>query len=334
MEKGKTSIDRLSSHLTNDMSNRAHVFFTWIAILQLAEHGEYAAAIAKHLNKPRQLVGYHIRKLVNWGYLERLCAEGKRSYPVFYRLSEKAQSLLQELSNGKRTGRLRFHHHALKYRIVRDNPDFLPLHQGKPLKNGVIQVDGKVDGYSVKRLSGRSGQWLLLYSQPKFSDQPLQAMAFSTIELDHLATEICRRHGMSLEFQSIAGKPHFADPSDRFAKYWGENYGCNVMTREGSGIDASEGDWEREMTIDDAVAYVKQARNVENISQKQDEDRELFLQRLNVLEKDNVALDQGINRLTDAMIMNTTAATAVMKSMDRLLRSLKREKTHKNDGRR
>ena len=38
------------------------------------------------------------------------------------------------------------------------------------------------------------------------------------------------------------------------------------MTRDGSGIDASEGDWEKEMTIDDAVAYVKQARNVENIS--------------------------------------------------------------------
>jgi DNA-binding MarR family transcriptional regulator len=318
LEKGRPSIDGLS----NDMSNRGRVFFTWIAILQLVEQGEYAAAIAKHLNQPRQLVGYHLRKLVNWGYLERLCAEGKRSYPVFYRLTEKAQSLLQERSNGERTGRLRFHHYALKYRIVRDNRDFLPLHRGKPLKNGVIQVDGKVDGFSVKRMSGRSEQWLLLYSQPKFSDQPLQAMAFSTIELDHLATEICRRHDMSLEFQSIAGKPHFGDPSDRFAKFWGENYGCNVMTREGSGIDASEGDWEREMTIDDAVAYVKQARNVENISRKQDEDRELFLQRLDVLEKGNVVLGQRIDRLTDAFIMNTTTATALMKSMDRLLHIL------------
>lgn len=316
-----SSSDGLLNDLSNDMTNRGRVFFTCIVILQLAEEGEHAAGIARRLNKSRQLVGYHIRKLVNWGYLEQLCAEGKRSYPVFYRLTQKAQSLLQELSNGKRTGRLRFHHYALKYRIVRDNPGFLPLHQGKPLKNGVIQVDGKVDGYSVKRLSGRSEQWLMLYSQPKFSDQPLQAMAFSTIELDHLATEICRRHDMRLEFQSIAGKPHFADPSDRFAKYWGENYGCNVMTREGSGIDASPPghEWEKEMTIEDAVAYVKQARNVENISQKQDEDRELFLQRLNILEKGNVTLDQRMNRLTDAVIMNATAATALTKSIDRLV---------------
>jgi DNA-binding MarR family transcriptional regulator len=304
------------------MSNRARVFFTWIAILKLTEQGEYASEIARHLNKPRQLVGYHIRRLVEWGYLEPLCAEGKRSYPQFYRLTEKAHALLRELSNGKRTGRLRFHNFALKYRIVRDDPDFLPLSRGKPLGNGVVQVDEKVDGYSVKRLSSRSGQWLLLYGQPNFGDQPLQVMAFSTIELDHLASEISRRHHMKLEFQGVAGKPHFADPSDRFARFWGKTYGCNVRTREGSGMDASEGEWEKELTVDDAVAYVRQARNVEEISRKQDEGRELFLQRLDVLEKGNVALAQRMNRLTDAVIMDATTTAALTKSIDRLVRIL------------
>jgi DNA-binding MarR family transcriptional regulator len=324
LEKGKLSIDRLSSDLTNDMSSRARVFFTWIAILQLVEEGEHAAAIAKRLNKSRQRVGYHIRKLAKWGYLEPLCSEGKRSYPIFYKLTESGHARLEQLSNMKRTGRFRFHNYMLEYRIVRDNPEFLPLSEGTPLKNGVVQVVGEVDGFSVKRWSSPSGQWLLLCTRPKFGDQPLQLVALSSLELDHLATEICRRYGMDLQFLRVARKPHFGDPSDRFAKFWGENYGCNVMTREGSGIDASPPghEWEKEMTIDDAVAYVKQARNVENISQKQDEDRELFLQRLNALEKDNVALDQGMNRLTDAMIMNATAAIALTKSIDRLARML------------
>ena len=44
MEKGKTSIDRLSNDLTNDMSNRARVFFTCIVILRCVEMGEYPAA--------------------------------------------------------------------------------------------------------------------------------------------------------------------------------------------------------------------------------------------------------------------------------------------------
>jgi hypothetical protein len=226
------------------------------------------------------------------------------------------------MSNETRTARLRFHHYAVKYLIVRDNPDFLPLRMGTRLKNNVIQVDGKVEGFSVRRISGRSEQWLLLYSQARFGDRPLDLVAFSSIELDHLASEISRRYDMSLQFQGIIQKPHFGDPSDRFARFWGQNYGCNIRTRDGSTIDASPGEWEKELTIDDAIAYLQQPRNVAEISRKQDEDRELFLQRLDVLAKGNVTLGQRIDRLTDAVIMNTTTATALMKSMGRLVRML------------
>jgi hypothetical protein len=210
----------------------------------------------------------------------------------------------------------------VKYLIVRDNPDFLPLRMGTRLKNNVIQVDGKVEGFSVRRISGRSEQWLLLYSQARFGDRPLDLVAFSSIELDHLASEISRRYDMSLQFQGIIQKPHFGDPSDRFARFWGQNYGCNIRTRDGSTIDASPGEWEKELTIDDAIAYLQQPRNVAEISRKQDEDRELFLQRLDVLAKGNVTLGQRMDVLTDAFIMNTTAATALMKSMGRLLHIL------------
>jgi DNA-binding MarR family transcriptional regulator len=323
----------MSNDLSSDMSKRARILFTCIVILRLIEQGEYAAAIARRLNKSRQTVTSYIHRLVRDGYAEPLCQEGQRSYPVFYRLTEKGIALLQEMSKETRTARLRCHHYALKYLIVRDNPEFLPLRRGTQLKNNVIQVDGKVEGFSVRRISGRSEQWVLLYSQARFGDRPLDLVAFSSIELDHLASEISRRYDMSLQFQGIMQKPHFGDPSDRFARFWGQNYGSNIQTRDGSTIDASPGEWEKELTIDDAIAYLEQPRNVAEISRKQDEDRELFLQRLEILEKGNVTLNQRIDRLTDAVIMNTTTATAVMKSMDRLLH-LKREKTHKNDGRR
>jgi len=312
----------MSNDLSNDMSNRARIRFTCRVILELIEQGEYAAKIGRRLNKSRQLVTSYIRKLVRDGCVEPLCQEGKRSYPVFYRLTEKGTALLQEMSNETRTARLRFHHYAVKYLIVRDNPDFLPLRMGTRLKNNVIQVDGKVEGFSVRRISGRSEQWLLLYSQARFGDRPLDLVAFSSIELDHLASEISRRYDMSLQFQGIIQKPHFGDPSDRFARFWGQNYGCNIRTRDGSTIDASPGEWEKELTIDDAIAYLQQPRNVAEISRKQDEDRELFLQRLDVLAKGNVTLGQRIDRLTDAVIMNTTTATALMKSMGRLVRML------------
>jgi len=312
----------MSNDLSNDMSNRARIRFTCRVILELIEQGEYAAKIGRRLNKSRQLVTSYIRKFVRDGCVEPLCQEGKRSYPVFYRLTEKGTALLQEMSNETRTARLRFHHYAVKYLIVRDNPDFLPLRMGTRLKNNVIQVDGKVEGFSVRRISGRSEQWLLLYSQARFGDRPLDLVAFSSIELDHLASEISRRYDMSLQFQGIIQKPHFGDPSDRFARFWGQNYGCNIRTRDGSTIDASPGEWEKELTIDDAIAYLQQPRNVAEISRKQDEDRELFLQRLDVLAKGNVTLGQRIDRLTDAVIMNTTTATALMKSMGRLVRML------------
>jgi len=325
----------MSNDLSNKMSKRARIRFTCRVILELIEEGEYAAKIGKRLNKSRQLVTSYIRKLVRDGCVEPLCQEGKRSYPVFYRLTEKGTVLLQEMSNETRTARLRFHHYAVKYLVVRDNPDFLPLRMGTRLKNNVIQVDGKVDGFSVRRICGRSEQWLLLYSQARFGDRPLDLVAFSSIELDHLASEISRRYDMILQFQGIMQKPHFGDPSDRFARFWGQNYGSNIQTRGGSTIDASPGEWEKELTIDDAIAYLEQPKNVAEISRKQDEDRELFLQRLDVLEKGNVALRQRMDRLTDTVIMNATAATALTKSIDRLVRSLKPEKTRKlNDSRR
>jgi predicted transcriptional regulator len=315
-----------SNDLSNDMSKRARILFTSIVILQLLQQGEYAASIGRRLNKSRQLVEYYIRKLVRDGCAEPLCQEGQRSNPVFYELTEKGTAMLQEMSKKTRTTRLRFHHYALKYLITGDNAEFLPLRRGTRLNNGVIQVDGKIMGFSVRRISGRSHQWLLLYSQPRqvqSDEHPLNLVAFSTIELDHLASEICRRYGMSLQFQCIIQKPHFADTSDPFSRYWGKTYGCNIVTRDGSTIDASPDEWEKELTIDDAIAYLEQPKKVREISRKQDEDRQLILDRLEVLQKGNVTLAQRVDRLVDAVILQSKGVESERKSIGELVDTIR-----------
>jgi hypothetical protein len=234
--------------------------------------------------------------------------------------------MLQEMSKKTRTTRLRFHHYAVKYLISGDNPEFLPLRRGTRLKNGVIQVDGKINGFSVRRMSSRSQQWLLLYSQPRqvqSDEHPLNLVAFSTIELDHLASEICRRYDMSLQFQGIMQKPHFGDTSDPFTRYWGNTYGCNIVTRDGSTIDASPDEWEKELTIDDAIAYLEQPKKIRDISRKQDEDRQLFLERLEVIRKGNVTLAQRMDRLTDAVILQSKGVESERKSIGELVDTLR-----------
>ena len=205
--------------------------------------------MATRLNKSPQVIAYHIAQLKRQGYLETAGEDGKRSYPVFYRLTEKARSFLGAWSNDKRRGRFRFHHYALKYKITRDNPDFLPVSAGTQLRGGVVQVDGKVDGYSVRRFASPSGQWLFLYSVPLFGDEPWRLQCDASIALHCLSQEICRRYDMELERKGIMQKPEYDVPSDPFAKYWGENYGATVKTPDGDGIDASPPGSERSVEL-------------------------------------------------------------------------------------
>lgn len=304
-----------SYRISNAKSKRAPVLFTWLGILLLVEQGEYAARIASRLNKSPQRISYHLARLRRLGYLETCSEQGKRSYPIFYRLTDKARSLRAQLSKKIRRARFRFHHYALRYRITRDNPDFLPISAGTQLRGGVVQVDGKVDGYSVRRFASPSAQWLFLYSRPHYGDEPWKLLAKASIELHCLSQEICRRHDMELMFEDIMQKAEYDVPSDRFAKFWGENVGATVKTPDGSGIDASEGEWSLELPVEDAAAYANMARNVADISRLAREQR----QAIDVLQKGNVTLVQRMNALTDAVILQSAETKALLKSINQLL---------------
>jgi len=65
---------------------------------------------------------------------------------------------------------------------------------------------------------------------------------------------------------------------------------------------------------------------MEDISRKQDEDRELFLQRLEVLKKAGVTLAQRVDKLIDTAIMQSVTTTALLKLINELLDLLKEER--------
>jgi DNA-binding MarR family transcriptional regulator len=292
-------------------SNSERALFIWLLILRLVERGEYNASIARTLRMAPQATHPRLRKLEKYGYIERVTENGKRSYPAFYRLRDKGKCALQELSSKKRRARFRFHHHALRYKVIRDNPDFLPVSQGNSLRGGVVTVDGRVDGFSVRRFHSPSADWLFLYSEPRMGDLPWQLLTLSSIELDRLAQVICSRYNMELSFEKSMQKPEFENVRDPLAKFWGDYSGSTIRTASGSGIDASTGDWAEEFTIEDAVHYVNLARNVADITTKLGEEE----QRLDVIAKGSVTMAQRMNTLTDATIMqiksNNTLADAI-----------------------
>jgi DNA-binding transcriptional ArsR family regulator len=301
------------SDISKCKSKRQQVFFIWLGILLAVERGEYAAQIARNLNKSPQRISYHVAELKELGYIEKR----KRSYPDILQLTEKAKSFLAVLSNEKRRARFRFHHFAFKYRITRDSPDFLPVSEGTRLRGGVVQVDGKVDGYSVRRFASPCGQWLFLYSAPVFGDEPWRLLCDASIALHCLAQEICRRHNMELKRESIMQKPEFDVPSDKFAKYWGQNYGATVKTPDGDGIDASPpgSEWSTELSVEDAAAYVHIARNVADIAQLVRQQGET----LDVLEKGSVTQTQRMDKLTDTMILEAAQIRKLAESVDKFV---------------
>jgi len=239
--------------------------FLYIVILKSIQDGtNYAAQIANHLNKSPQLIHHYLHMLERQGYVSRVTGK-KRSYPVIYDLTEQALLLISNAERMARAGGIRYHHYALRYRIVGDNPKFLPLNNGCPLNGNVVETTERVEGYTVRRWHSPSGDWLYLYSKPIYGRLPWQLLVHATIDLDRLARLIEERFTLRLDFDGIHQKPEFDDPRDPVAKAWAKYYGANVKTDSATGINASGGEWATELSYDDAVDYVLQGRRIAQI---------------------------------------------------------------------
>jgi DNA-binding MarR family transcriptional regulator len=250
-------------------SNRkSRTSVTCLAILNCIKAGKnYSAQIATELDKKPQTIHHNLRTLEYRGYVRRVTGT-KRSYPVLYELSDKAVVLISNAERLARSGEIRFHHFALRYRVVVDNPSFLPLSEGAPLRGGVIEVTGEVDKYTVRRWHAPSGDHLYLFSPPLWGSFPWQLIALASITLERLSRLIEQRYRIQLEYDGILQKPHLSDPRDPLAKFWGNNYGTAVQTKTGSGIDASEGPWETEFSYQDAVDHVQLGRNTAKVAEE------------------------------------------------------------------
>lgn len=238
---------------------------TCLAILNCIKAGvNYSAQISKELKKKPQTIHYNLRVLEDRGYIRRVTGD-KRSYPVIYDLSDKGLILLSNVERLAR-GAMRFHHYALRYRVEVDNPSFLPIEGGSRLRNGVCEVTGTVDGYTVRRWHAPTGDYLYLFSRPLWGRFPWQLLAFASIGVDRLSQLIERRYRMQLKYEGVLQKPHLSDPRDPFAKLWGDSYGTAILSESGTGIDASDGPWESEFSYEDAVDHVQLGRNTAKVA--------------------------------------------------------------------
>jgi DNA-binding MarR family transcriptional regulator len=246
-------------------------------ILGCIQEGQnYLAQIAGRVDRSPQLVHHYLRTLVEYGYIESVTGE-KRSYPVIYQLTQKAKIMISNEERVRRLGGIRFHRYAMKYRIVIDNPGFLPLSQAsRPLKGNVLEVTTTLEGHTIRRWHTPSTDWLYIWSQHLYGLLPWQLQTLATIEVDRLARSIEQRFGMRLQFEEILHKGEFDDPRDPVAKVWGKYYGVNVKTDSGSGFDASGGEWAKELSYQDAVDYVQMGRNVARITNELQAQRKLF----------------------------------------------------------
>lgn len=256
----------------------------YLMILSCIQEGlNYQAQIARQLDESPQLIQHYIRNLTKYGYVQPVTGQ-ERSYPIMYQLTDKAKVLISNAERIRRSGGIRFHRYALKYRIVTDNPAFLPLSRaGKPLKGNVLEVTQTVEGHTIRRWHTPSGDWLYIWSRHMYGLLPWQLQALATIEVDRLAGLIEQRLGMRLQFEEILQKGEFDDPRDPVAKVWGAYYNVNVKTCSGSGFDASKGEWAKELSYEDAVNYVQMGKNIVKILNELQEERKLFLRFIEAL---------------------------------------------------
>lgn len=259
--------------------------FYLIILSYIGEGQNYLAQIARQLDESPQLIQHYIRNLKKHGYIQPVTGQ-KRSYPVIYELTDKAEIMISNAERIRRSGGMRFHRYALKYRITVDNPDFLPLSQAsKPLKGNVLEVTTTVEGHTVRRWHSLSADWLYIWSQHLYGLLPWQLQALATIEVDRLAGWIEQRFGMRLQFEEILQKGEFDDPRDPVAKVWGKYYSVNVKTDSGSGFDASGGEWAKELSYQDAVDYVQMGGKVARILDELQAQRKLFERFIEALTK-------------------------------------------------
>ena len=223
--------------MEKNLSKNRKKVLTWSRILKLLEDYKWGAEVARQIKRSRQYVYYQIKELLQYGYIRDQIPDA-RSYPKFYVITEKGQNLME---NWKRQGRhgIRFHHFALKCRIDVDNPNFLSLssRRARKLKGGVVQVDGEVDDFNVRRWHSPNGDWLYLYCKPLWGSKPYRLLVKATIMLYELGAQIQGKYNIRISYEDVLQSPEFDDPKDPVAKFWGDYYGAVVKTRKGNGFD-------------------------------------------------------------------------------------------------
>lgn len=195
--------------------------------------------IAKEINFKRTRAAYYLKFMKDNGLIRRRL----RSNIAIYDVTPRGVSLLQAATRNLPIGR--FENFRIDYRILRDNPDFLPVSDGSKLNSGVRQTTGKLrlDGneYTVSRFHSQSGDQLYIWAPRSYTTGEVPAIHDATIEVSAVAREIQRRYEIVLSKGEVThpGEIAFDDP---FAKWFLASGGPNVKVTTDEGkvwIDGS-----------------------------------------------------------------------------------------------
>lgn len=286
MQRFKTALSTESEDSQKRSKSADAVSFTLVFLLQKLNQGEYPQQIARELNKSKQLIHYHVRRLTNDGYVRQVT----RSSITIYELTPKGQMAIDRHARASVVGRggvlARFHHLAYRYLVVGGVAGFdllLPRSGAKQMRGGVFQVDGtyKLDNeeFSIKRWHSPTAEHLTVYGPKIYSNDVHGALGIVSIKIDRVARSIADRFNIQFSDKiERLQRPEWAFEKDPFAKIWGQITGSIIKAGEGT-IDASEGDWETEFfTPEGAQAYLRLPIEIQQIRKAMAESASSFQQ--------------------------------------------------------
>lgn len=142
-------------------------------ILILINKGQYPTQIARTLGKSKQSIKYHIDKLERQGYIKLVV----KSNAKFYELTDKGKQLLKDLKDQSKkfslptSEEMRLHNLAIKFPILKDNPNFKWDKANQGLKNWMEQYKRLPEyGITLKKTTNHIIVYLHQFMAKDFSE--------------------------------------------------------------------------------------------------------------------------------------------------------------------
>jgi len=216
------------------------------AILRCILDGDRSPkVIARRMKMKKTTLAYHIKQLKDEGIIARIL----KSKVSIYEVTEVGATFLEAIHDPKaKVKRItRFEQYRVAFRVLKDNPTYLPVEKGKALvpkgiirPNATIRTDDQISitkerVYAVTRYHYPKLGYdeIHVHIGPRYGSNTTDVITRSAQEAVMVKQEIERRYGMVLSIPGHVAQPgHFAFDS-KIAQLYVEAGGPNVTTMDG-----------------------------------------------------------------------------------------------------